>query len=151
MKVAFFKNGKGIFDRLVRWWTKSPYSHCELFFPDDGTLIGSVPRIGVREQRVASLDPESWDLLDIPLDPTDEAIVRTWCRGELGSKYDWFSIFFSQVLHIPRSHPDKWYCSEFCAAALQQVSELMGVKPCTLDPGELHDLLVHDADIRRPA
>lgn len=145
MKVVFYKNGTALSDRLIRWWTHSPYSHCELLF-DDGLMVSSYPHIGIRELHVGSLDPHFWDILDIPLDAEKTDHLKTWCKGELGCPYDWASLFMSQVLKIPRAHPDKWYCSEFCAAGLQQADQLHNVLPCTLSPGRLFDLIVSDLE-----
>ena len=68
MQVAFYKGTRsglsGLFNRLVRWWTRGPYSHCEVVFTDEpskdgGVLCGSSSKLdgGVRLKFVV-LDPE---------------------------------------------------------------------------------------------
>ena len=39
IKVAFYKGTGDLFNKIVRWWTKSPYSHAELILPDGVTWI----------------------------------------------------------------------------------------------------------------
>ena len=54
-KAAFYKGTHpgvaGIYNRLVRWWTRSPYSHVELIFFDGGS--------GADSQAASSSSP-SW-------------------------------------------------------------------------------------------
>jgi hypothetical protein len=140
MKLAFYKGKAGLFDRLIRWWTKSPYSHVELLF-DDGQMIAARDSTGVTIIQVASLDLNEWDVVRFDLSIDRMLAIHVWCITEIGCKYDWLGLFYSQVLRIPRSHPRKWFCSEFCVAALQRAELLRDVVPCTVSPGKLHDLL----------
>ena len=43
IKVAFYKAEGDWINRIVRWWTKSRYSHAELIMPDGLTWIGISP------------------------------------------------------------------------------------------------------------
>lgn len=82
MKVAFYKATRpgleGVFNALVRWWTKGPYSHCELILEErDGlALCGSASWLdgGVRLKWI-KLNPEHWDLLPVSGDPNSLATV----------------------------------------------------------------------------
>ena len=61
MRVAFYKGEGNFFDKLIRWWTKSSYSHCELIF-SDGIFFSADPRDGgVRYKNIVPdpLFPES--------------------------------------------------------------------------------------------
>ncbi len=140
MKVAFFRGSRSPMDRLIRWWTKSPYAHVELLF-DDGTMISSCPGIGVRSILVASLDVRCWDVVSVPVSHDEEVALSRWCLGELGCPHDWWGLFITQVLNIPRSHPTKWFSSEFCVSALEHTDVLFGLDPCEISPGSLYDLL----------
>lgn len=60
------------------------------------------------------LPSEKWDL--IPLhDATRADLDRVWQRAQ-GKHYDWAGAI-GTVLKI-RQRPDKWFCSEFCAAVM---------------------------------
>lgn len=49
-KVAFYKGRHRLFDRLVQWWTRGPYSHCELLLYGlpDGTAAQFLGANGFR-------------------------------------------------------------------------------------------------------
>ena len=60
ISVAFYK-GKGNWkNRVIRWWTKSPYSHAELVLDDKQTWIGISPFIKAKLvlRRVSNYDYE---------------------------------------------------------------------------------------------
>ena len=141
MKVAFEINDPALFAGLVRWWTKSPYSHCELVFSDGAMFSSHLADHGTRYLGPRILSPNRWDILSIPMSADSEAMIRKWCDGELYCRYDWKGIFFSQLLRFQREHPEKWFCSEICTAALQHIGMLQGSPACTFSPGKLHKRL----------
>ena len=124
MKAAFYKGTRpglaGIYNRLVRWWTKSPYSHVELIFYDGekcaGGLAASASNIdgGVRT-KVIDFDPARWDFIDLP----DELAERAWrwFREHDGAPYDLVGNLQFVLAPIPHSQR-RWFCSEAVAAAL---------------------------------
>lgn len=67
MKLALYKSTRpglpGLYNRLVRWWTDSEYSHCELVFSDGMCGSSSWLDGGVRLKRI-ELDPDHWDVID---------------------------------------------------------------------------------------
>lgn len=147
IRIYFYKGEATFFDRLIRWWTHSPYSHCAVVITEDGgvdVLFEAMNDIGVRSRVVVpeiDLRPSQWDHLDIPASPASGVEVDDWCVSELGCGYDWSGLFWSQVLRIPREHPRKWFCSEFAAAALKRLGMLAGKEPCTFSPGSLYRTL----------
>jgi hypothetical protein len=147
LSVYFYKGDGDLFDWLIRKWTRSPYSHCAVVFTFEGgeqVLYEAQNGVGVVSRTVVAdidLRTSQWDHIDIPVSAASQEKVLDWCRGELGCKYDWRGMFWSQVLFIPREHPDKWFCSEYAAAALEQMWMLQGKKPCTFSPGSLERLL----------
>ena len=40
IKIAFYKGQGNWLNKIIRWWTKSPYSHAELILPNNYTWIG---------------------------------------------------------------------------------------------------------------
>ncbi len=95
MKVAFYKATRpglaGIVNRLIRWWTNSPYSHCELIISesDAGALCASssYEDNGVRFKTIR-LKPENWDIIEVPTTASQEADAETWYRLHDGQPYD---------------------------------------------------------------
>lgn len=123
--LAFYKGrGNSVFQRfqdgIIRSVTRGIYSHVELISGDAMhgqtavCLSASGRDGGVREKHIL-LKPESWDLVAMPL--ASEAPCQ-FIRGHLGARYDYTGLILSQVLAFGRHDPDKWFCSEICAAAL---------------------------------
>lgn len=117
-RAAFYKGTRpglaGVYNRLVRWIDKGPYSHCEMIFSDGIAASASWMDGGVRFKRI-EFDPEHWDFIDLP--PNKEATAREWFRSHLGERYDLLGnirFLFGWV----RESINRWFCSEAFAAAL---------------------------------
>jgi len=131
MQVAFYKSTRpglaGIYNRLVRWWTKSPYSHVELVLSSGRSWSSSFEDGGVR-WKLIDFDPEKWDLVDLPAEL--EAAAEAWFLEHRGQKYDLrgnLQFIIAAVGHSIK----RWFCSEAVAAAL-------GIPdPWRYDPGTL--------------
>jgi len=140
-KAAFYKGTHpgmaGIYNRLVRWWTRSPYSHVELIFFDGGPDANSQAASssymdgGVRFSWF-KFDPALWDFVDLPDALALPALA--WFDKHEGAAYDLLgNVHF--VLSAVGDDKRKWFCSEAVAAAL-------GIPdPERFDPGTLHAAL----------
>ncbi|EMO9523727.1 hypothetical protein RJ634_006313, partial [Pseudomonas aeruginosa] len=95
--LAAYKGKGKLFNRLIRLWTRSKYSHCELVMPDGRWLSASAMDGGVREKRI-ELDIEHWDLFPVPW-ANLARIEGLFARHE-GKGYDWLGIFLSQLLPV---------------------------------------------------
>lgn len=116
MRLALRKQNTSLYARLIRWWTHGPYNHAELILArrHDGTVLcGSATADGVRLKWL-HLNPDHWDLLDIP---GDQSAARRWFDDHLGQKYDWLGVL-GFVIRRGRHKSQRWFCSEACAAAL---------------------------------
>jgi len=112
---AFYKTPGDRDVQLIRAWTPSAYSHCELVLPDGG-FVSSSPRDGGVRAKVIEPDPAAWDFLPLPwLQP---AHVEQLLEQEAGAGYDWLGILGSQILPAGIQSRSHWFCSEFCAQAL---------------------------------
>ncbi len=136
MRAAFYKSTRpglaGIYSRGVRWWTRSPYSHCELIFSDGMAASASYMDGGVRFKRI-DFDPGHWDFVDLPahLEPA----ARTWFVAHAGQPYDLLgNLHF--LLGPVSDDKGKWFCSESIAAALSITD------PWRYDPGVLASALL---------
>ena len=128
IRLALYKGKGNIEDRLIRWWTGSLYSHCELVL-EDGTFVSSSPRDGGVRAKVIDQDPEVWDFVGLPWVTKDE--VEALLIAEAGTPYDWFGVLVNQVFGFAYQSKRTWFCSEFCAAA-------MGFdRPFRYSPGDL--------------
>lgn len=139
MKIAFQKRDTGVFAWLIKLWTWSKYSHCEVVFSDGTAFSSHIANGGTRFISFLSPSPRVWDFIEIPASRQEEDEIRAWCEFELNCKYDWFGIFFSQVLPLRREHPDRWFCSELCATVVQKLLRLPTRPPaCAYSPGGLY-------------
>jgi hypothetical protein len=159
VRVVFFKGRGGWADTSVRWWTWSPYSHCELVF-GDGTWFGSGTTGEMRTRfRAPSDTPDlvgqglpgygpgwadfvkNWDVIQVPMSEEDEAAMRAFCMLEVSCRYDWAGLIFSQLLNLCYHSETKWFCSEVVAAALQKANVHLTLEPQRYAPGDLFKAL----------
>lgn len=130
-RIALYKGTrpgiKGIYNRLVRWWTRSPYSHCELVFSDGIAASSSLEDGGVRFKWI-EFDAERWDFIELPTALEEGAY--TWFNEHRGRKYDVMGNLQFILACIPSSS-NRWFCSEAVAAALG-LREAWRYDPATL-------------------
>lgn len=135
LRAAFYKGTHagppGVYNRLVRWWTRSQYSHVELVFGADQAASSSAMDGGVRFKPI-QFDPALWDFVDVP-----EALAVhawQWFEDHQGAGYDYLgNLHF--VLSAVGDDKRRWFCSEAVAAALGMPN------PERFDPGTLHAAL----------
>lgn len=121
IKVAFYK-GKGNFiNGIVRWWTKSVYSHAEIVLPDGITWIGISPflKSKVASRKKIIIDYSEWDFVDISVNQEQLDIIMEFFEDTEGHGYDWIGMLLSQFLPCKIKHKKRWYCSEWIAYALR--------------------------------
>ena len=121
IKIAFYK-GKGDWkNKLIRWWTKSPYSHAELVLPDGITWLSISPllssTVAAREKKVAN--DNSWDFIELGIDKEQYRIILDFFEDTKGQGYDWLGMLLSQFLPCKIKHKRRWYCSEWITYALR--------------------------------
>lgn len=148
IKIAFFRGRGGFVNKVVRWWTKSEYSHAELIMPDGITWIGISPFKTSRLQAIYKLDydPKEWDFVSIEISAEQLSIVNEFFEFTKGSHYDWVGMILSQLLPYNIKRKNKWYCSEWIAYALR-ISCIIDWRTikiydrCDLSPAMLYNLL----------
>ena len=117
-QAAFYKGTRpgmaGIYNRLVRFIDRGPYSHCELIFSDGMAASASWMDGGVRFKKI-DFNPEHWDF--IPLHPEDEAAARQWFIDHEGEPYD-LPGNLRFLCGLVLESESGWFCSEAKMAAL---------------------------------
>lgn len=132
MKVAFYKAKYGDWiDKIVSWYTKSPYSHCELVFSNGEFLSSSKRDGGVRYTNIDNL--ERWDIYELQDSKYSEDLIRLIVRQYLGQKYDIIGAIGS-AFNIDLSDKNKKFCSNLCAI-------LLGIEETNITPHELYELI----------
>lgn len=135
MIIAFYKATHsglpGIYNRLVRWWTKGEYSHCEILFSDGICASSSYMDGGVRFKKI-DLDITKWDFVRVPDEL--EVYARIWFITRQKDKYDLLGNLHFIIGAVP-DDKNKWFCSEAVAAALRIKD------PWRFNPNELAAIL----------
>ena len=153
--IAFYKGNDSWVHKVVRWWTKSSYSHAELVLPDGKTWISISPFLSSRVApriKYKVNDPDDWDYLNFLLSERDP--VRKYQLDQLykfidmtqGCKYDWTGMLMSQLCPFLVKRRNKWYCSEWIAHAMVNSrivmwDDLRLYDTPDLSPGKLYELL----------
>lgn len=118
MRIAFYKSTlpgwRGIYNRLIRWWDRGPYSHVEIIFADGKSASSSHIDGGVRFKDIV-YNPAKWDFFEIP-DSYDPG-ARAWFERHIG---DGYNITGAARFAIGFLTPpgNRWFCSEAVAAAI---------------------------------
>ena len=122
IKIAFYKGEWEFVNRIVRWWTKSPYSHAELVLSDGATWIGISPflKSEVSARKKDGINLNEWEFIEFDITQEQNDIIMQFYEETKGNRYDWFGMIASQLLSPfvlkQRGH---WYCSEWIAYALR--------------------------------
>lgn len=133
VQLALYK-GKGMIgNALIRWWTGSQYSHCELVA--DGVCYSSSIMDGGVRSKVIDLDNGNWDLISTDwVTPED---VREYFETTDADSYGYIGLIVSQVFNRNKQVSNEQFCSEWCA-------HLLGLpNPVTYSPGTLGDMVLY--------
>jgi hypothetical protein len=121
IKIAFYKGDGDILNKIVRWWTKSKYSHAELVLPDGATWIGISPllksKVESREKLI--VDNLEWDFIKVKITEEQYQTIIDFFDQTRGCGYDWIGMLLSQFLPFRIKYHNRWYCSEWIAYALR--------------------------------
>lgn len=148
MKITFRKKPSSIYSHIIRLWTFGKYSHSELAFSDGRTFSSDEADNGTR-WKDWKLSPDEWDFLEIPCTKEQEQEVLAFCAGEEGCEYDKVGIGFSFLpIPIGLQSARRWFCSEICVAALQQIGYLTGYTPSRVSPNALYKILKKELEER---
>ena len=132
-QLAFYKGKGTITDKIIKFWTKSKYSHVELIIKDE--WYSTSPRIKTIQKRKLTPNNEHWDYIDIEV---NNKFVQDFFKRTEGAKYDWAGIFLSQFLPLNLHSKRRWFCSEWVAEVTQIVNIGDGNK---FSPGKLYNLI----------
>lgn len=127
--------GKSLIGLLIRWQTRSPYSHIALQFGD--MIVESHANTGVVSRYVQAGD-EVADVFSVEVTEDSYRRMLEWCLSHVGDKYDWLAIL--RFISRKRCWSDvKWFCSELAYAAFQHVgiNLLVRTEAWEVSPGML--------------
>lgn len=114
VKLALYKGRGNLGNALIRWWTKSEYSHCEVVALSQYGYSSSIRDGGVRMKKI-DWNPDHWDFIELPW--ADVGCVTELYVKTAGEPYGYWDLLTRQIFNRPGDAPG-WFCSEWCAAAL---------------------------------
>lgn len=128
--ILLFKGEDGI-SKLIRWGTKSKYSHVAVCVsPKMNLAIEAITRGGVRARDIREIK-EGYDVYRVKgIYPYDIDETISYLVSKLNSKYDYFGVLFLGLLRLLakiglplKDVANKWqkdrdyFCSELCYEA----------------------------------
>lgn len=157
--VLLFYRSPGWIARLIRWQTRSPYSHVAVFTGAD--VVESREGKGVRivescdSFKGTEIDVYSVSGAGVPKENILPSAI--WLKEQLGKRYDWSSVLrFVTRRQASRQSAKVWFCSELAfvyATKLLGAPLLQNVEPWGVSPGLLSrsPLLKLQRTISQPA
>ncbi len=139
--LAFKKESSGslpdkIKNKLIKMWTSSEYFHVEIIIKD--RWISSSPSVGAVYENQLHERSTKYDYVDVNVNGRKLRTVQKFIQSQIGKKYDWPGIFFSQVINFDLDSRDKWFCSEIVAQILQIFGLDLSRPANEYSPGELY-------------
>ena len=134
---------RGILSSLIKWQTRSEYSHASLVLPDD-SLLEALQGHGVIHSRTLAEMRDPVDVYALPdLDDIAHANALEFARQQLGKPYDYLMVArFVTRRQETRRTSGKWFCSElvyaaFAFGALRSLLHPVNVEPWQVSPETL--------------
>lgn len=135
--IAFYKEKGHIVDYIIRFVTKSKYSHCEILFPDGSMFSSDAWSGGVRFIGKDEYNLSNWDIIYISLSEAQLAELIKFCYFKESKEYDWKGVI-AFIIPFIRQDYNKWFCSELVGAALKFIGIFKSTfKIHKLSPGKL--------------
>jgi hypothetical protein len=138
MKIAFYR---------MDWWnpidwaialaSRGTFTHCEIVISGMVCYSSRIPS-GTDYKRIF-LKPKKWVVLSLPdtITPTD---VDPFCFNELDCGYDYTGVL-AFVFKWMKPSKTRWFCSEFCIAALQQAGLYKELDPYKTSPQDFYNYM----------
>ncbi len=114
--TLIFSRNSGIISRFVRFFTRSAWSHVDIYDPATNTVIGAMPPSGVREISLSDLLAGSSHAVAVTYAGINPVKLLAYARSKTGAGYDWRALtgFITKSM---LDNPAKYFCSELVAKA----------------------------------
>lgn len=118
--VALF-HGVSAISFLIRWETRSKYSHAAFLLPDGKTIIESVEGVGVHARQVEASDAGNMELFNVQgMTPEQWKAAITFAIEQIGDGYDLLDDLRFITHQQAHANQASWFCSELVYYSLQQ-------------------------------
>jgi hypothetical protein len=140
--VVRVHEGRGYGSAVVRAWTRSPWGHCDLYFPSHDLVLDVRPAVGLRLShphdvpRMGSVYARCYEIPNHLIDPAWADI----CRVQ-GADYDMRGAIAAGVPWLAREHALAWFCSEACWTFLASCKIVTALPAWRRTPADIYDAL----------
>src|SRR5574337_619479 len=134
--VVYFRvvrGDSGIYSALIRWYSRSPYTHTEFCWPLDDPeppkYLGAQPKGGVAIRPFNYLGAQPFDTFAVEVTPKQKAELHALLLSQLGRPYDFRAIAGMVIPALDGGrHALAFFCSELVFYDLAKVGvELLHV------------------------
>ncbi len=143
MKLLFCK-GHDFLSQLIKFVTKSEYTHCGFYFEDTQMVYESVMTYGVHSIPVSSYANFDGEVLLADIEPQpNESILIQKINWSMNDKYSWTEIlvlFIRLMFKIPISYSvtrRQYICSELISEKLDECGIKIFPWPELVTPGDV--------------
>lgn len=124
----------GVINRVIRWVTRSPYSHTEVClgypFGKPVQCLSSSGLDGGVRMKTMQLSPDKWDVVPMPW--VSQLAVLDFARLERGSRYDYAGCLRFAFPWLIGASKHRWFCTEVAAKVAGYPT------PWRFCPGDFH-------------
>ena len=120
LAVAINDKDNRLIPKLVSLFTFSTAYHTELVF-SNGDAIFASHTAGITWVK-REYNPYNWVNVPLPwIRRMEQEFIREWCDYlvQQGVQYDWIGAIFGGLWNSIED-PNRWFCSELCAAAIRE-------------------------------
>ena len=133
--------GKSLISALIRWQTRSPYSHASITGEDGRVIEAREGRGVISSARLVPAKGETVELFRVDgLTAAQRQTIWDFAVDQIGKRYDYTMVarFLSRRQESRKSR-GRWFCSELVFAAFAQggVNLLERTQPWEVSPGML--------------
>jgi uncharacterized protein YycO len=129
-------------EKIIEWKTGSKYFHVEMIIKDK--WISSSPSAGA--VYIHNLHPleANYDYVDINIHGARVKKMMKFAEAQVGKKYDWYGILFSQTIDVDKDNKNKWFCSEIVSEMLKIGGYELKLPSNQYSPGDLFEIVSKD-------
>lgn len=139
--VAFEKNNSSLYSKVIRFWTKSEYSHCELIIDNDWISSGNPAGSGVMVKPLEKLR-DNYDYIEVEVHSIYKNKIFNFIRSQENTKYDWLGAFLGGGLDLNIGEKSKWFCSELVVHILRISGTKLFDRPAnTYSPQDVYEVI----------
>lgn len=135
MTLAFYRGPGDLVTHLIRWITRSRYSHVTLILDNNLSLHASGRNPDGVFLEYKKYRYKDWDFVYIGRQ-TDRVL---WAAQKYaGRRFDWVGVWRFVFPFLPQSGEGEWYCSSLIVRVLQEAGGWFEGLDCDISPIQLY-------------